>query len=108
LWLYQHGRLLWRIPYGVGRARFANKRVKICDDDLQHTIFRESLLTTSQILHELRAVLLAIELLELTPREIAHARVQLIQRITPASISPESLIERWFKPAPLSFTINAE
>jgi hypothetical protein len=53
-------------------------------------------------------VLLAIELLELTPREIAHARVQLIQRITPASISPESLIERWFKPAPLSFTINAE
>lgn len=63
---------------------------------------------TREILRDLRRTLIAIELLELTPREIDHARRTLMARITPASISPDELIERWFLPEPTPFAIDRD
>lgn len=51
---------------------------------------------TLEVLSKLARVIEAIELLELTPLEIAHARRTLIARVSPPSISPDDLLDRWF------------
>lgn len=45
---------------------------------------------------QLRRVLLAIDLLELTPAERDHARLTLLGRLTPAGVTPGEIGEAWF------------
>lgn len=52
------------------------------------------------ILTELARTLDAIDLLELTPLEIAHAKRTLISRVTPPSLSVDALLARWFPSLP--------
>lgn len=63
---------------------------------------------TREILTKLARVINAIELLELTPREITHAKQNLIARVAPASISPADLLDRWFSTAPRPYAIDRD
>lgn len=55
------------------------------------------------VVGQIRAVLGAIELLELTPREIGHAQTELLKRIKPDSMDMEMLIELISaRPAPVA------
>lgn len=53
-------------------------------------------------------VLKAIDLLELTPLEITKMKRNLINRISPDSVTPGAVYERWFAPKPNRFAIDAD
>lgn len=50
-------------------------------------------------LRRLQSVMVAIDLLELTPHEIEHAKRSLINRISPSAVDPEHIYMRWFAPS---------
>ena len=59
-------------------------------------------------LERILRVLKAIDLLELTPLEITKMKHNLITRISPNSVTPEQVYERWFAPKPDRFAIDAD
>lgn len=83
-----------------------NSQYRSLDDLLVHGL--DDLPETRAILSNLSGTLGAIELLELTPREITHARRALIARVSPPSISPDDLLERWFHTPAAPYSIDRD
>jgi hypothetical protein len=50
----------------------------------------------------------AIDLLELTPYEIEHAKKQLLNRLVPNSLNPEHVYQRWYAPRASKLAINRD
>jgi len=50
----------------------------------------------------------AIDLLELTPHEIEHAKRTLLNRISPSAVNPEHIYERWFAPSHSKLAIRMD
>jgi hypothetical protein len=61
----------------------------------------------AESLARLGRVLLAIDLLELTPAERDHARLTLLSRLSPDGVAPEELGGAWFPRTPGSVAVRA-
>lgn len=57
-------------------------------------------------LRKVRSVMVAIELLELTPYEIESAKRALIARVVPESLDPDHVYERWFAAGADKFAVR--
>ena len=70
--------------------------------------FTEDDLEPIESLEGFQRVMRAVELLELTPYEIEHAKRKLIERVSPPSLDPQHIYQRWFAPHEPNLAINRD
>jgi hypothetical protein len=70
--------------------------------------FVDQNLDVVQHLTALQSVMDAIDLLELTPYEIEHAKKQLLTRLAPVSLDPDHVYQRWYAPRASKLAINRD
>lgn len=56
----------------------------------------------------LQSVMNAIDLLELTPHEIEHAKKQLLNRLVPNALDPDHVYQRWYAPRASRIAISRD